>query len=137
MDVNDERADQADEERVAVHRDRAEGMLNQIAQQAKAALDEQGLDFSLFFIVPRSGDAVITFGTSGDPSDDEWGRVADVVASVVQQLVGLAGTRCREVVCATTDAVSDHPRPLELSPLDGTAGQPPRPVQEPTSHEVP
>jgi hypothetical protein len=108
MDIDDERADQADEERVAVHRDRAKGMLNQIAQQAKAALDEQGLDFSLFFIVPHSGDAVITFGTSGDPSDDEWGRVADVVASVVQQLVGLAGTRCRKVACATTE-VADPP----------------------------
>jgi hypothetical protein len=94
--------DPALDDDVTAHRERAKDLLNQIAQQAKAALDEQGLDFSLFFIVPHSGDAIITFGTSGDPSDPEWGRVADVVASVVSQLIGLAGTRCREVTCATT-----------------------------------
>jgi hypothetical protein len=136
MDIDDERADQADEERVAVHRDRAKGMLNQIAQQAKAALDEQGLDFSLFFIVPHSGDAVITFGTSGDPSDDEWVEWLMSSPRSCSNWSGWLG-RDAEKWRARPPRSLIHPRPLEISPLDGTAGQPPKPVQEPTSHEVP
>jgi hypothetical protein len=121
MSAHDERDDLTDD--VVAYRERATAMLPEIAQQVRGALAEEGLDVSVFFLVPHSGDAVITFGTSGDPSDDEWGRVADVVASVVRQSIALARTRCREVMCATTDEVADHPRPLEISPVDGTAGQ--------------
>jgi hypothetical protein len=102
MDVYDERADQADCEDVADHRKRAAAKLDQIARDAKEALAFQGIDTPLFFLVPNSGNAILTFGTTLDPDDDLWSQVADVVASVVSQLIGLAGTRCREVTCATT-----------------------------------
>ena len=102
LDAHDQQDDLTDDECVAVQRDRAMGMLNQIAQQAKAALDEQGLDISLFFLVPHSGDAIITFGTSGDPSDDEWDRVGEIVGSIVAQSIGLDQVWCRPVVTATT-----------------------------------
>ncbi len=107
MDVHDERDDQADEERVADHRARATQMLTEISRQAKEALTDQGIDTPLFFIVP-SGNAVVTFGCSGDPSDDEWNRVAEIVAPIVSGLIGLAGTRCRGVACATTE-IADQP----------------------------
>jgi hypothetical protein len=97
-----------DDDAVIVHRERAKAKLPEIAQQVKQALAAEGIDTPIYFIVPHSGDAIVTFGTSGDPGADEWGRVADVVASVVRQAVGLAGTRCREVVCATTH---DHESP--------------------------
>ncbi len=77
-------------------------MLNQVAQQAKAALDQQGLDISLLFSVPDSGDAIITFGAFGDPSDDEWDRVGEIAGSIVAQSIGLDQVWCRPVVSATT-----------------------------------
>jgi len=95
--------DLTDDERVAVHRARAATMLTEINRQAKQTLVDAGIDLDLFFLIPNSGEAIITFGTSGDPSDDQWGRVADVVSSVVRQSVGLDRSRCQEVICATTD----------------------------------
>jgi hypothetical protein len=94
--------DLTDDERVAAHRERVTAMLPEIAQQIREALAEQGIDTPLFLIVPRSGDAIITFGTSLDPSGDEWDRVGKIVSSIVRRMVGLDRTRCREVICATT-----------------------------------
>ena len=105
MDAIDEHDDPQDDDDVAIHRARARGLLTEISRQAKEALTDQGIDTPLFFIVP-SGNAVVTFGCSGDPSDDEWNRVAEIVVPIVSGLIGLAGTRCQEVLCATTDAVS-------------------------------
>jgi hypothetical protein len=50
-------------------------MLDQIVQRARQALDEQGIDLDLFVMVPSSGGAIITYGTTGDPGDELWNRV--------------------------------------------------------------
>lgn len=64
------------------------------------------LDEPLVFLIPGSGDAIATFGTTADPPDEQWSRVTEVVSSIVRQSVGLTHTRCREVACAsTTDAI--------------------------------
>jgi hypothetical protein len=119
METHDALDDLTDDERVAAHRERAKAKLNQIAQQTRQALTQQGMDTSVYFLVPHSGDAIVTFGTAGDPSDDEWNRVAEIVSSIVRQTVGLDRTRCREVMCATT---ADH--------------QPPQPIPAPlTAHQ--
>jgi hypothetical protein len=94
--------DVAGEDAVIAHRARAREMLNDIVVQARQALAEQGFsNMPLFFLIP-SGNAVVTFGTTGDPSDHEWHRVAEIVEPIVRQAVGLDRTRCQEVVCATT-----------------------------------
>jgi hypothetical protein len=95
-DLTDEGAD------VMAHRARARDLLTEISRQAKEGLSKQGINLDLFFVIPS--DSIITFGTTldPDPSDTEWALVSEVVAGVVQRLLGLAGTRCRAVVCATT-----------------------------------
>jgi hypothetical protein len=93
---------------VTAHRARTIETLDQITQKAKLALIEQGIDLPLFFIVPHSGDALLTFGTITDPPDVLWDRVGEIVSSVVRQSVGLERTRCRPVVCATTESAADH-----------------------------
>jgi hypothetical protein len=102
MDFNDERDDLADDGGVVAHRDRAKRMLDQIAAQARQALSEQSIDTPLFFIVPNTGDAVLIFGSPDDLDDKSWDRLGGIVASVVAGLVGLSGTRRREMRCATT-----------------------------------
>ena len=44
-----------DDADVADRRERARAELDQIAQQAKQALSDAGIDLSLFFLVPNSG----------------------------------------------------------------------------------
>ena len=83
-------------------RERAASKLDQIAQQVKQALTEHGINVSVFFIVPSSG-AIVTFGTTGDPPDDLWAQIGELVSAVVKEAVGVARLRCRHLVCAATD----------------------------------
>ena len=94
--------DLTDDGDVADHRARAKAELAKIAQQAKRVLQEGGIDLDLFFMIPSSGNSIITFGTSGDPPDDLWEQVRQIVSEIVRRSIGLDRTRCREVVCATT-----------------------------------
>jgi hypothetical protein len=102
MDALDEHDDLIHGDAATAHRDRAREMLNEIARQTRQALAQHRIDLSVFFLVPSSGDAVITFGCSGDPSDNEWHRAAEIVASIVAGLVGLRDPQLRKVQCATT-----------------------------------
>ena len=110
MDFTDERDDDdlTGDDDLSVYRDRAKAKLKDVARDVRQALDEQDIDTPVFFLVPN-GNAVVQFGTVTDPTDHDWRRVSNVVTSVVQQVVGLDGTRCREVVCAaTTDVVTGN-----------------------------
>ena len=101
--------DLTDDGRAAAHRSRATAMLPEIAGQVRGALAEQALDLTLFFLVPHTGDSIISFGTSGDPSDPEWEQVCGIVSSIVRMSIGLDRTRCREIACAsTTDLITDR-----------------------------
>jgi hypothetical protein len=102
MDIYDERDDLTDQDDVPAHRARAKAELDQIAQQVQQALAEAGIGISLFFLIPNSGDSILSFGTLADPSDGEWGRVGEIVSAIVRQRVRLDRTRCRPVTCATT-----------------------------------
>lgn len=57
-------------DRAAELRRRAAETLCQIAEQSNEALREAGIEFDVAFIVPRSGDAILTFGTLADPTDE-------------------------------------------------------------------
>jgi hypothetical protein len=97
---------------VIAHRERAKAELDGIAQQAKQALADLGIDISLFFLIPSTGNSIITFGTISDPPDDEWVKIEKVVSAVVRGAVGLDRVQCREVICATTDTA---PMPMASS----------------------
>ncbi len=91
----------------ADYRERAAAKIDQIAQQTKQMLAEAGIDIDVFFLIPSSGDSILIFGTPADPDDALWGRVGQIVAPIVRQSVGLAGTRCRPMACATTQECCD------------------------------
>lgn len=98
----------ADDDDVTAHRERAKGMLDQIAQQARLALADQCIDLDLFFLAPNSGDAILIYGTPGSPDDASWERVGEIVAPILGRLIGLRGTRRRDVVCAATHDQESH-----------------------------
>jgi hypothetical protein len=110
-----------DEDGVMAHRARTSAMLSQITRQAKLALNEQSIDIDLFFVVPHSGDALLTFGTVADPPDALWDQVSEIVSAVVRQSVGLERTRCRPVMCAMTESSTDqqHSPPPNPTPTSG------------------
>lgn len=109
MDTPDEHDDRTHDGGVRAHRARAKAELDQIARQTRQALTDAGIDTPVFFIIPNSGDAIVTFGTPGDPSDDEWAAVGEIVAKIVRETVGLDRVRCHEVTCASTTDAIPHP----------------------------
>jgi hypothetical protein len=100
--------DLADDDAMIAHRARARNLLPQITQQVRHALNDAGIDLSVFVTIPSSGGAIATFGTTADPPDAQWRQVAEIVSSVVRQSVGLTRTRCREIAAASTDDAVDH-----------------------------
>jgi hypothetical protein len=96
-----------DDDVVVAQRARAAAGLDQVARRAKAALVDVGIDLELFFMVPRSGNAILTYGTPGNPNDALWDRVRDIVVLVLQETIGLERPRCHEVLCATTGPIAN------------------------------
>jgi hypothetical protein len=113
--------DPADYHGVTAYRAQAGIMLDQIAGRSRQALDEQGIDLDLFVAVPNSGDAIINYGTTGDPTDELWSRVSMIVSEIVRDLTGVSHTRCRGLVCAHTTAPPRSPNhPDGLMQQSGT-----------------
>ena len=79
--------------------------LSEITTKAGEVLAEQGIVYPLFFLIPNSGDSLLTYGTTQDPSDQEWQMVSSSVTKIVQEALGTGPLRTREIVCAQT-----HPR---------------------------
>jgi hypothetical protein len=130
MDVHDEHDDEmpdndAAEGDEATYRSRAAAELDQIARQTKQTLVEADIDIDVFFLIPSSGNSVLIFGTPGDPDDDLWSRVSDVVGSVLRNLIGLDRVRCRQLMCAATDSIADHqPTESPAQPSEPSGCQP-------------
>ena len=91
-----------DEDTVEAQRTLAANLLEQIACQVREALRAEDIGMPVFFVIPNSGRAILSFGTPGDPSHDEWERVSEIVTSIVARSLGLRSPRRRELQCATT-----------------------------------
>ena len=96
--------DLADDDDLTAHRDRAEEMLPQIAQQAKQALAQHAIDSSLFFLIPNSSRNIRTFATTLDPDDDEWERISEIV-----EAIDLATLSCMMSCAAAWDYIDANP----------------------------
>jgi len=81
--------------------------LDEIARTTKKALGEAEISISLFFMVPSTGTAILTYGTASDPDEELWDSVRSVVTSVLQEIVDLGSPNFRDVACATTGPIVD------------------------------
>ena len=93
----DEDYDLTDE---TAYRERATLLLDEFAQRARAVLRDAGIGIDLIFVVPPSGDAILTFGTAAELYSQEWQALRTTVSSLVRRSIGLEPAQCRDVVCA-------------------------------------
>jgi hypothetical protein len=63
--------------------------LDEIAAEVTAALSSGGIRVPIFFVVPATGDSIMTFATPADPSDEQWDRVQDIVCHILTSRVGI------------------------------------------------
>jgi hypothetical protein len=83
------------------YRDSATALLDEIAARARTALRGAGITLDIFFIVPPSGDAILTCGAA--ISKEDWQGIRTVVSRLVQRSIGLDPIQCRQVICAMSD----------------------------------
>jgi hypothetical protein len=79
--------------------------LDDIAAAVTTALQEAGLTMPIFFTIPSSGDALLTYATPLDPSDSEWLRAGQIVSDIVCSKIDGVRLRHQELPCAASGAV--------------------------------
>ena len=86
------------------YRERATALLDAFAQQARGILRNAGIGIDLIFVVPASGDVILTFGTAAELYSEDWKAVRATVSSLVRRAVGLDPAQCRDVLCSMAHA---------------------------------
>jgi hypothetical protein len=76
--------------------------LTEVAAEATAALNDAGLPMPLFFSVPSSGEALATFGTPGDPSEEDWHRASAIILGIVGRKLAIEGLRTNALPCVAS-----------------------------------
>jgi hypothetical protein len=81
-------------------------ILNELAAEIHEALSRSNLPTDVFMTVPTSGESLLTFATLGDPPDDVWAKMSEIVCDVLgvklnTMLVG------REMACAAATATAN------------------------------
>jgi hypothetical protein len=74
------------------------------AEQARVILRNAGIGIDVIFVVPRSGDVILTFGTAAELYSEDWKAIKATVSSLVRRSVGLDPAQCQQVVCAMAHA---------------------------------
>src|SRR5208283_3826564 len=86
----------------AERQERVASALDKIVADVTLALDDAGIAIPVFFIIPTSGEALLSFATALDPSEQEWSRACDIIVGIVQKALDLTGLQARPVVCAAS-----------------------------------
>jgi hypothetical protein len=86
------------------YRERATALLDKFAQQARGVLRDAGIGIDLIFVVPKSGDVILTYGVAAELYIEEWKAVRATVSSLVRRAVGLDPAQRRDIVGAMAHA---------------------------------
>ena len=86
----------------AVLRAKATEKIHEIADRAKAALRDKGINFHVFFLVPSAGKAIVIIGTTHepDPSDHEWDFASGIAKRIVAEVLELDVLRLNGIACS-------------------------------------
>jgi hypothetical protein len=74
-------------------------ILDELAAEIHQTLSAANLPTDVFFTVPSSGESLLTFATLGDPPDDVWAEMNQIVYDIVGDKIGTTLTG-REIPCA-------------------------------------
>ena len=66
---------------------------------------DAGIGIDLIFVVPPSGDVILTFSAAAELYSEELQALRTTVSSLVRRSSGLDPAQCRDVVCAMSGAV--------------------------------
>jgi hypothetical protein len=89
-------------ERRDAQRDRLSVSIDQIAAEVTTVLCDESLRIPIFFAIPSSGSALLTFATTADPTDQTWERVSKIVCQIVGNTIGVTGLIGRPLTSAAT-----------------------------------
>jgi len=89
------------------YRERATALLDELAHRARVALRNAGIRLDVYFIVPPSGDAILTLGAIADK--EEWHNIKAEIGSIVRRSIGVEPAQCRQIICAMGDADDGKP----------------------------
>jgi hypothetical protein len=93
-----------DEQRATLRRD-----LDEIASEVSRALHEVDLNMPVYFSVPSSGAAILTFMTPVDPSDEDWSRATKIVCDVASRKVQMPNLIGQALRCAPSGSSKRPP----------------------------
>jgi hypothetical protein len=63
-------------------------LLDKVSADVTEEFQNIGLSMPIFLIVPSTGNALVTFGTPADPSDEDWEAASKIVIRVVATHAG-------------------------------------------------
>jgi hypothetical protein len=89
------------------YRERATALLDEFAQQARGVLRDAGIGIDLIFLVPASGDVILTFGTAAELYSREWQTLRTTVSS----LGGQIGSGHHRHLINDAEVIDDGPQP--------------------------
>jgi hypothetical protein len=104
IDAEEQQHESADETQADERCDEQRAMLrvslDEIASETTSALQEADLTMPVYFSVPSSGSAILTFMTSADPSDEDWSRATEIVCDVAGRKIQVENLIGRNLRCA-------------------------------------
>ena len=101
MDTNDQQINRNNmlDARRAMLRDSLPEIVNDIG----IALRDAGLHFPIFITLPTSGNAIATFATPLDPSNDDWQEASEIAREIIRKWIGCGPLCGRTIACAVAN----------------------------------
>jgi hypothetical protein len=74
--------------------------LDALAAAIERALRAADLACPVFFSIPSSGEAILSFATPLDPCDEDWRRICAIICGIIHDTTGVDGLCGRDLPCA-------------------------------------
>jgi hypothetical protein len=97
-----DREPRTDDDDETAYRERATALLDEFGAQARRVLRDAGIGIDLVFLVPTSGDVILTFAAAAELYNKECEAIRATVSSLVRHSLGLEPAQCWDVVCSMT-----------------------------------
>jgi hypothetical protein len=79
-------------------------ILPQIASEVTTAIRAANLAIPIFFMIPTTGDTLLTFATPADPTDADWDHASEIIRRIVEAKIGVGKLVTRPVHCISSEA---------------------------------